>query len=720
MWDQIGKRKLIEIGCAPIWISPQSQQILQSNNTIIEFEGNEQQTQLLMQIVNRELLEGTLRVIQEPEIKLWNPTYLEPKPNGEWRRILDCRTLNRELVAKHFKMTDIRDTIQMLRKGDWMCTLDITSAFNHIRVNQLLQQYLAFRIQGVNYTQVGMPFGINIAPYTFAKTIQPTVERVREKCETQIQNYADDIILFNNDKTQIQEEIMKIITIFEEMGWIINRNKSKLEPNRQITFLGWSWNTETMTLQTTRLMRKQVMAALIKQAQLIQQQQYQTVRSVARLIGQIQYIRVQYTRGGLHITSMNREMSKRAKIAGWDSPLKLSRRALVEVEWWIAQIKNNKPKNIEMHKTQAIITTDASLGRWGATLQIPGQDIQRISKPWKVKIPTSNRRETTTILLALNYFQPILQHSHLRYLKVRTDNTTACYNLTKGKVKVGLRRLVDQILLYIEQQQWEVKFRHIPGINNTEADSLSRLAVSGDYSIDKQMLQQVLEEWGIQITVDCFATRRNTKHHRYFSIESDALADNWDGMEQSWECETPLLHCPISLIPAVIRKVELEKVKGVLIAPIWKGQVWWTALMRITIYQKELGNSQDVLKEGTWMKRNNQKLPPGKIGIFLVDGERRESNYSKNAYQIQDQQGNQYKEQQMDGTEAGRDTHVLQQYLQSIGLNNPEQFYNYQHWSNRILQQPTTQHILNRGNQMHVQFKQGTPFQRYLNSWANQ
>ncbi|KAA6367649.1 MAG: hypothetical protein EZS28_036825 [Streblomastix strix] len=145
---------------------------------------------------------------------------------------------------------------------------------------------------------------------------------------------------------------------------------------------------------------------------------------------------------------------------------------------------------------------------------------------------------------------------------------TQPFAIPEGKAKVGLRRLVDQILLYIEEQQQEVKFGHIPGINNTEADQLSRLAVSGDYSIDKQMLQQVLEEWGIQITVDCFATRRKTKHYRYFSIESDALAENWDGMEQSWECETQRLHCPISLIPAVIRNVELEKVKGVLIAPV--------------------------------------------------------------------------------------------------------------------------------------------------------
>ncbi|KAA6358545.1 MAG: hypothetical protein EZS28_045927, partial [Streblomastix strix] len=209
-------------------------------------------------------------------------------------------------------------------------------------------------------------------------------------------------------------------------------------------------------MQTTKLMRKQVMAALIKQAQLIQQQQYQTVRSVARLIGQIQYIRVQYTRGGLHITSMNREMSKRAKNAECDRQIKLSRRALIEVEWWMTQIKNNRPRNIETHKTQVMITTNASLGRWGATLQIPGE--------------------------------------------VKTDNTTACFNLTKGKAKVGLRKVIDQILLYIEEQQWEVKFRHIPGVKNTEADSLSKLAVSGDYSIDTQVQQQVQEELQTPIT----------------------------------------------------------------------------------------------------------------------------------------------------------------------------------------------------------------------------
>ncbi|KAA6367435.1 MAG: hypothetical protein EZS28_037038 [Streblomastix strix] len=186
----------------------------------------------------------------------------------------------------------------------------------------------------------------------------------------------------------------------------------------------------------------------------------------------------------------------------------------------------------------------------------------------------------------------------------------------------------------------EVKFRYIPGINNIDADSLSRLAVSGDNSIDKQILQQVLEEWYIQIIIDCFATRSNAKHTKYFQIENEALAKNQAWMEQSLEGETPLLHNPIALIPGVIYAKKLEQ---------------------------DLGVSQNILKEGTWMKKNSQKLSPGKIEIFFVYRERKVNNYSENAQQIQDLQDNQYKEQQMDGMDAGRETPILQQYLQNIG-----------------------------------------------------
>ncbi|KAA6355517.1 MAG: hypothetical protein EZS28_048955, partial [Streblomastix strix] len=72
-------------------------------------------------------------------------------------------------------MTDIQDTISLLRKGDQMCTQGVSSIFNHIRVNQQQQQYITFWIHAISYTQVGMLFGINIAPYTFALVIESFV-----------------------------------------------------------------------------------------------------------------------------------------------------------------------------------------------------------------------------------------------------------------------------------------------------------------------------------------------------------------------------------------------------------------------------------------------------------------------------------------------------------------------------------------------------------------
>jgi hypothetical protein len=58
--------------------------------------------------------------------------------------------------------------------------------------------------------------------------------------------------------------------------------------------------------------------------------------------------------------------------------------------------------------------------------------------------------------------------------------------------------------------------------------------------------------------------------------------------------------------------------------------------MEITLKWEEIGKSNKVLKEGRWMKRQNQKLPPGRMGIFLVDGAKRVRNYLKNVYKIPD------------------------------------------------------------------------------------
>ncbi|KAA6361933.1 MAG: hypothetical protein EZS28_042541 [Streblomastix strix] len=82
-----------------------------------------------------------------------------------------------------------------------------------------------------------MPFEISIAPRTFAKTIQVTIDRVRSKSPVRIVNHADDILFLMQDQQKLEKEIEWIVQEFKKYGWVINENKSRLKPDQQFVSL---------------------------------------------------------------------------------------------------------------------------------------------------------------------------------------------------------------------------------------------------------------------------------------------------------------------------------------------------------------------------------------------------------------------------------------------------------------------------------------------------
>jgi hypothetical protein len=96
-------------------------------------------------LLAEELSEGIVREIPEEEVRWVTPTFLVPKPQtGKYRKILDCRILNEEVLPVHFKMESPDTVRSLLRKGDWATSLDVKSAFNHVPVHPSLLPYLAF------------------------------------------------------------------------------------------------------------------------------------------------------------------------------------------------------------------------------------------------------------------------------------------------------------------------------------------------------------------------------------------------------------------------------------------------------------------------------------------------------------------------------------------------------------------------------------------------
>ncbi|KAA6398824.1 MAG: hypothetical protein EZS28_005653, partial [Streblomastix strix] len=136
-----------------------------------DFKGTFLEREKLRNIIFQELKDGVIRVAKSGEVRFLSPVHVVPKKGGKWRKILDCRELNRQLRIESFKMDGIQQIKQLITEKDFATSLDLHQAFNHIIVSTEFQPYLGFRFEKIDYIYQGMPFGAATTPLIFTKTL---------------------------------------------------------------------------------------------------------------------------------------------------------------------------------------------------------------------------------------------------------------------------------------------------------------------------------------------------------------------------------------------------------------------------------------------------------------------------------------------------------------------------------------------------------------------
>jgi hypothetical protein len=227
------------------------------------------------------------------------------------------------------------------------------------------------------------------------------------------------------------------------------------------------------------------------------------------------------------------------------------------------------------------------------------------------------------VYLALKHFVQQKRLAGIQMIQLQTDNTTVMYDLNKKRGAPTLLHPLKLIMQFLENRQIHLHASYIPGVENTIADRLSRLARSGDYQIQQKVFEAGIQQLHTSVDVDLFSTRRNRKVQAFVSIEQDDEAIGRDAFSMTWRTFSPLIHPPIPLLLRCLRKVKEERVRGVVIAPAWSGQPWSLLLRNITIRKVNVGESSDILQAGPRMRRNGTKLPPGTLEMCLVNGEMR-------------------------------------------------------------------------------------------------
>ena len=120
---------------------------------------------------------------------------------------------------------------------------------------------------------------------------------------------------------------------------------------------------------------------------------------------------------------------------------------------------------------------------------------------------------------------------------------------------------------------------YVPGEENVIADQLSRTESSHGITLQLSQFHRI-REWYGPLTIDAFATEKNTKLPRFFTILPSTKAIAVNALQQVVDSgERIYAFPPIKLIPQVLQWFHKNKAKGILVVPEWPTQTWWPCII---------------------------------------------------------------------------------------------------------------------------------------------
>ena len=177
------------------------------------------------------------RVRVRTSLAFFNRLFTVPKPNQKWRPILDLSALNQVLSVKTFKM-ETPETIRIsLEQGEWVTSLDFSEAYFHIPIHTRSRKYLRFHLQNQSYQFRALPFGLSTAPMEFTCVVKQ-VKLMAQSRGIRIHQYLDDWLIRAPTKESCHQGTQSLLTLCQELGWLVNLQKSELEPKTGVQICG--------------------------------------------------------------------------------------------------------------------------------------------------------------------------------------------------------------------------------------------------------------------------------------------------------------------------------------------------------------------------------------------------------------------------------------------------------------------------------------------------
>ena len=147
---------------------------------------------------------------------------------------MDARKINQVTLLDRTKVAPMQGILQRFHETQYITSLDLSSAFLQVPLEEANRKYTAFEFQSKVYQYKRIPYGFRNYFVGFMRALQTVL---RDETCSYVITYVDDILIFSRSFDQHMDQLDTVLTKLTSAVFTINVRKcSFCKP--EITFLG--------------------------------------------------------------------------------------------------------------------------------------------------------------------------------------------------------------------------------------------------------------------------------------------------------------------------------------------------------------------------------------------------------------------------------------------------------------------------------------------------
>ena len=201
---------------------------------------------VIRKYLDEHLTKGFIRASQSQSAA---PVLLARKPGGGVRVCVDYRGLNAVTIKNRYPIPLVRETLDALAHSRYFTKLDITAAFNRLRIAPGDEWKTAFITRFGLFECLVANFGMTGAPSSFQHYINHALFDVLDKYATA---YLDDVLIYSRSKSDHRRHVREVVKRLLNAGLTIDIGKCEFETT-ETKYLGLIISTNGLRMDPEKV-----------------------------------------------------------------------------------------------------------------------------------------------------------------------------------------------------------------------------------------------------------------------------------------------------------------------------------------------------------------------------------------------------------------------------------------------------------------------------------